>query len=533
MYELKVLIVDDDKIDRESIKRCLSGFGEEIRFFETESGKSALEMIGNEFFNCIFLDYLLPDLDGLSVLKKACEKDPKLPPAPIIMLTGHGNESVVIEAIKSGAQDYLSKDNISPDTLRIVMTKAIQMYDLRKQHKQAQEQLFQSQKLDAVGQLTGGVAHDFNNLLTIILGNARIIHKSLPSSESENKRRIETIEGTARRGAELVRRLMIFSRQRPFDSKIENVNDSIEQLTALLKHTLGETVRVKTILFPELWPVKIDVGQMENVLVNLAVNARDAMGGGGMLTIETQNVYLEDHYREKYPDIKPGPYVMIAISDTGTGIPQHIIEHIFEPFFTTKEVGKGTGLGLSMAYGFARESGGHLHVYSELGKGTVFRLYLPQARETENRQGTENDSAIVENGDGETVLVVDDDERLRHMTTIMLQRLNYKVIEAVSGEEALALIQKGQENLALMITDISMHGGMSGVELVERIQRLRPEIAILFMTGFTESTLSTYSLIKDYEIIGKPFRKDVLARKLRVVLNQSSYNQKELRHASS
>lgn len=530
MHELKILIVDDDQIDRENIRRCFSGFYEDIAFTEAETGREALDNIASEEFNCIFLDYLLPDLDGLAVLKKACAKDPKLPPAPIVMLTGQGNENVVIEAIRSGAQDYLTKDNITPEAMRIVMTKSIQMYDLRKQHKQAQEQLFQSQKLDAVGQLTGGIAHDFNNLLTIILGNARILSKTLQDQGDDVLRRIETIEATARRGAELVRRLMVFSRQRPFDSKVENINETIDHLLTLLKHSLGETIAIKTLLYPELWPVKVDIGQLENVLINMAVNARDAMPGGGTLTIETQNVYLEEHYREKYPDIEPGPYVMIAISDTGMGIPPDIIDHIFEPFYTTKEVGKGTGLGLSMAYGFARESGGHLHVYSEKGKGTVFRIYLPQTKEVQQDMIMED--SIVDFGNEEMILVVDDDERLRNMASTMLERMGYRVVSAASGEEALVVLEKDSSKIDMMFTDISMHDGMSGVELVEEVRRLYPELGVLFMTGFTENTLDTYTLIQDYDIIGKPFRKEVLARKIKNIIRDTQIHKEEIRHAN-
>lgn len=524
MHALKILIIDDDTESREILEAALNSFEESVLITVAVDGREGLSMLKDGGFDCVFLSDALPDgSSGVQFLREACTEAQGLAPAPVVMLMGHGREQAVIEAIRAGAQDYLARINISPETVRVAINQAAEIYDLKRRHRQAQEQLFQVQKLDAVGQLTGGIAHDFNNLLTIILGNARLLRRSAEEAgwDPDKASRIQIIENTARRGAEMVRRLMVFSRQQPFDLKVVSLNDTIRQLTTLLGHTLGETVFVKTVLSEELERVNIDVGQFENAVLNMVVNARDAMPRGGTLTIETQNVFLEEDYRAKYPDIVPGPYVMVAISDNGEGMPPEVAAHIFEPFFTTKGVGQGTGLGLSMAYGFVRESGGFLHVYSEQGQGTVFRMYLPQLEATGGVTPFPRDAGI-ENGNGEVVMIVDDDERLRQMASTMLIRLGYETLMAANGEEALGMLEDGNLRVDAVLTDVSMQEGMSGIDLAGRLQKIRPGIGILFMTGFSENALSlsgpVFGLAGDYSVIGKPFRREVLARKLRSIL---------------
>lgn len=533
MHALKILIVDDDARSREALDRALSSFEEGYSAALADNGRDGLRILGEREFDCVFLGDVLPDGEGVGFLREAGAEAHGLVSAPIVMLMRQGHEQAVIEAIRAGAQDYLARDNITPETVRIAINQAQEIYDLRCRHRQAQEQLFQVQKLDAVGQLTGGIAHDFNNLLTIILGNARLLRRVSDETEMdcEKKSRIQIIEATARRGAELVRRLMVFSRQQPFDCRLVNLNDTLRQLTALLGQTLGEMVFVKTVLSGDLWQVNIDVGQFENAVLNMAVNARDAMPRGGTLTIETQNVFLEEDYRAKYPDITPGPYVMVAISDNGDGMPPEVAARIFEPFFTTKRVGQGTGLGLSMAYGFVRESGGFLHVYSEPGQGTVFRMYLPQARGADNLVPFPQES-VVESGKGEVVMIVDDDERLRHMAGAMLCRLGYETLTAASGQEALAMLEDPSLRVDAVLTDISMQEEMSGIDLAKRLEDVRPGIGILFMTGFSENALSVSSgpvsgLAGGYGVVGKPFRREALARRLRNLLDDHATRKKE------
>lgn len=523
MHTLKILIVDDDTKSREALGHALSSFEERVSVALADNGRDGLQILREGGFDCVFLGDALPDGNGVHFLREAGADGHGLAPAPMVMLMRQGHEQAIIEAIRAGAQEYLPRNGITPEAVRIAVNQAIEVYDLKRRHREAQEQLFQVQKLDAVGQLTGGIAHDFNNLLTIILGNARLLRRLAEDSEwdCEKKARVDTIESTARRGAELVRRLMVFSRQQPFDSRIANINDAVRQLSDLLKHTLGETIFVKTLLSGDLWQVNIDVGQFENAILNMAVNARDAMPKGGTLTIETQNVFLEEDYRAKYPDITPGPYVMVAISDNGEGMPQEVAARIFEPFFTTKRVGQGTGLGLSMAYGFVRESGGFLHVYSEPGQGTVFRMYLPQAQARNNLAPFPEDDGI-ESGNGEVVMVVDDDERLRQMAQAMLCRLGYEAVAAANGEEALALLEDASLRVDAVLTDISMQEGMGGIELAKRLESMRPGIGILFMTGFSENALSVSGLSGGYGVIGKPFRREVLARRLRGVLEETN-----------
>ncbi|MCC6598450.1 MAG: response regulator [Alphaproteobacteria bacterium] len=521
MHTLKILIIDDNIQGHESLRRAFSSVNQQPAFTLVDTAQEGLKRLQEQKFDCVFLSGALAKGGSAYFLQEACAGGHGLAPAPIVMLMRHGREQAVIESIRCGAQDYLVRSNITPDTVHIALSQAMEIYDLKRRHKEAQEQLFQVQKLDAVGQLTGGIAHDFNNLLTVILGNARLLRKMMQDSDDDSARklRLETIETTARRGADLVRRLMVFSRQQSFDSKIVDINEVISQLTTLLTHTIGETIFIKTLMEGDLWLANIDVSQFENVIVNMAVNARDAMPKGGKLLIETQNVFIEEDFKEKYPDILPGPYVMVAISDSGQGMEPEVAARIFEPFFTTKEVGSGTGLGLSMAYGFARESGGFIHVYSERGMGTVFRIYLPRAKHSSQIAPPPVEDS---RGEGEMILVVDDDERLRQMTCAMLGRMGYETCAAANGEAALAMLDDQSLRIDAVLTDISMQGGMNGVDLAINLETLRPGIGILFMTGFSENALSLSGLHKKYGIIGKPFRRDVLARRLHEALGQSA-----------
>ena len=530
---LHVLIIDDNVVDREGIRRYLRRPGFEITVCDATTGAEGLDQIGKTKFDCVFLDYRLPDMDGISLLRKIYDSDTDLPPFPVVMLTGQGNEAVMADALRWGAQDYIIKGNINPDTLQIAMAKAREVFELKKSRRAAEEHLRQSQKMEAVGQLTSGVAHDFNNLLTVVLGNTRLLQKKLQANEAMSDedlaRRVQAIDKAARRGAELVRRLMIFTRQRPLAEAVVDINACVAETFELLRRSLGEMIEIRFIPGETLWPVEIDSGQFENALINIAVNALDAMPRGGKLTIETRNIMLNDEYTFRNPDMAEGPYVMIAISDTGTGMPEAVRQRIFEPFYTTKAAGEGTGLGLSMVYGLLRQSGGHVHVYSEEGHGTVFRIYLPRMAE----DGAGAGEIAAHGADSaapcgtETLLVVEDDDEVRGIAQNMLERMGYKILIAKDGRTALEILKRQHKNIDLIFTDIVMPGGLSGADLVRQAQEYYPGVRVLYTSGYTENTLPDYQLIASEHLIGKPYRREALAQKIRQVLDHGEQTHAE------
>ncbi len=381
------------------------------------------------------------------------------------------------------------------------------------EQKRAEEQLRQSQKLEAVGQLTGGVAHDFNNLLAVILGNAELVADRL----GEDDKQVGAIVHAATRGAELTQRLLSFSRQQALRPQTVDLNACVTGMTDMLGRTLGETIEIEPILASGLSTAEFDPGQLESALLNLAVNARDAMPKGGRLTIETANIELDDGYAAAQGDVTPGHYVRLSVTDTGTGIPPENIDHVFEPFFTTKEVGEGSGLGLSMVFGFAKQSGGHVTISSEPGCGTTVQLYLPQAEAPAQPAGQEPAAGDPE-AQGETVLVVEDDPDVRSLVISLLQRLGYNILEAGDGAEALAALQ-ASPCIDLLLSDVVLPGGVSGPDLVEQVADRYPGMKVLLMSGYPDAPHRRGPLLENTELLGKPFGKRDLARKVRAVLN--------------
>ena len=380
--------------------------------------------------------------------------------------------------------------------------------------RDAESRLHQAQKMDAVGQLTGGVAHDFNNLLTVIIGALDLDPQRIPP---EMRPAIEQALRAAERGAALTHRLLAFSRQQMLVTRSVDFNRLIGDMGELLRRTLGEHVEIELRLAKDLWPALADSGQVENSLLNLAINARDAMPDGGKLTIETTNVHLDDDYATHNAEVAPGDYVMMAVTDTGTGMPEDVLAHVFEPFFTTKEVGKGTGLGLSMIYGFAKQSGGHAKIYSEVGHGTTVRLYLPRLA---NEAKSEAVPVVPSHkGGGETILVVEDNPDVRRLVLRQLRDLGYEVIEAANGPEALKILDGGAA-IDLLFTDVVMPGGMTGRQLAEAAKTRRPGMRTLFTSGYTEdSILRLGKLDPGVRLLSKPYRKHELATRIRETLD--------------
>ena len=392
---------------------------------------------------------------------------------------------------------------------------------------QAEEALRQAQKMEAIGQLTGGVAHDFNNLLTVILGGLDTIRRQLPALPvSPASERIERSARMAAQGADraatLTTRLLAFARRQPLDPKPIDAGRLVTNLADLLQRTLGETIALETVTGGGLWRAQADPNELENVLVNLAVNARDAMPGGGRLTIETGNAYLDDAYVAQVPEPVPaGQYVLIAVSDAGSGMDLETLAQVFEPFFTTKDVGKGTGLGLSQVYGFVRQSGGHIRIYSEVGEGTTVKIYLPRLMtEAPLPERTATSSAATTHGGAESILVVEDHEDLRTFSTSVLRELGYCVLEAANGRSALEVLQAAQD-VDLLFTDVVLPEGMDGRRLADEAKRRRPGNKVLFTTGYTRNAIvHNGRLDPGVDLIGKPFSFDALAAKVREVLDR-------------
>ncbi len=394
------------------------------------------------------------------------------------------------------------------------------------QRMQAEEALRQAQKMEAIGQLTGGVAHDFNNLLTVIMGGLETISRQaneLPQGSATGRiqRSAAMAAHAADRAATLTARLLAFSRRQPLDPKPIDPGRLVTGLADMLQRTLGETVALQTVIGAGLWRTLADPAELENALVNLAVNARDAMPDGGRLTIETSNAYLDDAYVASIAEpVAAGQYVLIAVSDTGSGMDADTLAQVFEPFFTTKEVGKGTGLGLSQVYGFVRQSGGHVRIYSEVGEGTTVKIYLPRlagaatAAEFEVRAPTVADVR----GD-ETVLVVEDHEDLRAYSVSVLAEAGYRVLEANSGPEALALLERGSR-VDLLFTDVVLPDGMDGRRLANEAARRNPRLKVLYTTGYTRNAIvHNGRLDPGVQLITKPFTSAELTAKVRQVLD--------------
>ncbi|PZU59875.1 MAG: histidine kinase [Sphingobium sp.] len=389
---------------------------------------------------------------------------------------------------------------------------------------EAEEALRQAQKMEAVGQLTGGIAHDFNNLLTVVTGNIDMAKRALDAAGVEDARARRSLDNAmkgAERAASLTQRLLAFSRRQPLAPKPLDVDKLATGMADLLQRALGEHIQLEIVTAPGLWRVEADPNQLESAVLNLAVNARDAMPDGGRLTIETANARLDEGYAASQAEVPPGQYVMIAVTDTGTGMPRQVIERAFEPFFTTKEVGKGSGLGLSMIYGFVKQSGGHVKIYSEEGEGTTIKLYLPRLmREPE---GEEEPVTISQGLEGsrreETILVVEDDDDVRAYTVECLRELGYRVLEAHDGASALRLLERQEAPIDLLFTDVVMPG-MTGRELADAARERQSDLRVLYTSGYTRNAIvHAGRLDAGVEIINKPFTYEALARKVRDMLD--------------
>lgn len=390
------------------------------------------------------------------------------------------------------------------------------------ERRQAESKLAQAQKMETIGKLTGGVAHDFNNLLQVVSGNLQLLAKDVAGMAPAERRIANAMAGVSR-GTKLASQLLAFGRRQALEPKVINVSRVIRGMDEMLRRAIGEGIEVETVVGGGLWNTFIDPAQVENALLNLAINARDAMAGHGKLTIELGNAFLDDAYAEGHDEVVPGQYVLLAVSDTGSGMSPDIITKVFEPFFSTKEEGKGSGLGLSMVYGFVKQSGGHVKIYSEPGEGTTIKLYLPRAMQTEDIEVVGETGPIA--GGTETVLVVEDDDEVRAIVVEMLADLGYRVLKAVDAASALTVVESGVA-IDLIFTDVVMPGRLKSPEMARQARLRIPGVAVLFTSGYTENSIvHGGKLDAGVDLLSKPYSREALARKLRHVLaNQKQRN---------
>jgi signal transduction histidine kinase/DNA-binding response OmpR family regulator len=444
---------------------------------------------------------------------------------------GHAKVGVFTEESERGLSGLAAEAAVAIDNARLFG----QLRSLNEQLEQrveaevarraeAEEALRQSQKMEAVGQLTGGIAHDFNNLLTVVTGNIGMAQRALDGANVTDARTRRALTGAmkgAERAATLTQRLLAFSRRQPLAPKVVDVDKLVLGVSDLLQRSLGELVKLEIVIAPGLWRIEADPNQLESALVNLAVNARDAMPKGGELVIETANARLDENYSATHAEVPPGQYVMIAVTDTGSGMPKAVLDRAFEPFYTTKEIGKGTGLGLSMIYGFIKQSGGHIKIYSEEGQGTTVKMYLPRLlRET----AEDDDSGSLTSGfeaspRQETILVVEDDDDVRAYTVDCLREFGYRVLEAHDGPSALRLLDRQESPVDLLFTDVVMPE-MTGRELADEARKAQPRLRVLYTSGYTRNAIvHSGRLDPGVDMIAKPFTFEALGQKVRDALD--------------
>ncbi len=545
---IRILHLEDSDLDAELVEAALDAIGRPYAVERVMDGPAFAAAAQPGRHDLILADFVLPTFDGLGALMVA---QAQCPDTPFVFVSGTLGEETAVEALKNGAVDYITKQRLErlPRTVLRALAEAQAKHDKRLaeaalqslndtleirivertrelaasnaalqtqivERERVEEALRLAQRLEAVGQLTSGVAHDFNNLLTVISGNIEFLAREVTGERSQ--RRLALMKGAADRGANLTAQLLAFSRRQRLAPTPVSLNQTVASMRDLLQSSMGGAVRIETTLHADLWPALVDATQIELVILNLAINARDAMAVGGSLTIETANVTVKAQPTRPEEPV-PGEYVMVAISDTGTGMTPDVVKRVFEPFFTTKEVGKGSGLGLAQAYGFVKQSGGGIRIDTIVGEGTSIRVYLPRVtgRMEEFAPGPMPGVAVEAPAPGReaVLLVVDDDTAVREITVTRLSEAGHVVREAGSGLAALSSLE-ADPRVDLVVLDFAMPG-MNGAEVAAEIRKRWPGMPVLFVTGYADTTaLMKVGAVGTDNIVQKPFRDGELERKV-------------------
>ncbi|MFZ0640244.1 MAG: response regulator [Candidatus Acidiferrales bacterium] len=511
---LKLLVVEDCEADAELLARAIRKGGYDVSYKRVDT-EEALQLSLRESWDLVISDHSMPGFSGVAALKMVREKQTDM---PFIFVSGTIGEDIAVDAMRVGAQDYIMKGNLT--RLVPAIDRELREAKNRAEHKQTELRMHQLEKFEAIGKLAGGVAHDFNNVIGAIMGWAELGSDEVPAG-GKAARYFQQIRVQSERAAGLTRQLLAFARRQTLEPQIMNLNLLIGEMTSLLRKVISEEIEIKLVLAPDLQLTRADASQLEQVLMNLCFNARDAMPNGGQLLIETHNADLDQTYTQRHQYARPGKYVALSVSDTGMGMDVATMKRIFEPFFTTKEVGKGTGLGLATAYGIVKQHEGLIEVYSEPEKGSIFHVYLPVSGGTPQRStgGVEEDLV---RGGTETILVAEDHAGSREMVEEMLRKLGYQVILAKDGEEAVEKFRASRRDIAMVVLDVVMPR-MGGSEAYEKIRLLNPGTPVIFSSGYSEESARLASLTSQGAVLlQKPYGPKTLARKIREVLDRAA-----------
>jgi two-component system cell cycle sensor histidine kinase/response regulator CckA len=486
--ERLLLVVEDNPGDARLLREMVGEQGSlHTEVTHVESMSAAEEHLAQREVDVIVLDLGLPDAQGVDAVRRARAAAPR---APLVVLTGQDDELLAAQALREGAQDYLVKGQIDSRGLLRALRYAIERKLMDDARKSSENELLHAQKLESIGRLAGGIAHDFNNMLFAIQGYAELLSQDLGSADparldpGELMISVDAISDAARRATTLTAQLLAFSRRQIVAAEVLDLNEVLTAVVPMVRQLIGKPRRLILKLDPATGHMHADAGQIEQIVVNLVINARDAMPDGGTVTIESGNATFDDFHAPGHVDGTPGPYVFLAITDTGVGMDHSTREHIFEPFFTTKSAGQGTGLGLASAYGIVQQAGGHIFVYSEPGQGSVFKLYFPRVDAPVERRPAVLPAPMVGVG---TVMIVEDDPAIRYMTAKLLTRAGYDVLAVASGSEAIATARLAGP-IDVLVTDVVMPA-MSGIDLAEQMMDIYPPIGVVLLSGYVEETL--------------------------------------------
>jgi signal transduction histidine kinase len=510
---LKVLVVEDNPDDAKMVLQELNRAGFETTAQRVDTEAAFLAGL-NGGLDLILCDYAMPEFSGLRALELLKKRGLDI---PFLIVSGAIGEEIAVEAMKLGAADYLFKDRLA--RLGPSVYQALEQVRLRTERRKLEAELIEAQKMEVIGQLAGGVAHDFNNLIAVIMGYSDIMMEKL-EADSPLQKDAQTIRHAAERAAGLTRQLLVFSRKQPVQPVVLDINQVVGDMEKMLGRLIDENVELIFTLEPQIGRLKADSGYVGQVLMNLVVNARDAMPNGGKITVETGNATLDQDYARAHPGAAPGDYVMLSVSDTGTGMTDEVKAHLFEAFFTTKPKGKGTGLGLATCQTIVQQCGGHIAVSSQFGQGATFRVYFPQVQEAIKLSDTAFRTKQPMPRGTETLLVVEDEPAVRHLACQVLRAQGYEVLSATNGQDGLHVARQHKgEAISLVITDVIMPQ-MGGKVMAEWLRATFPDLKILFTSGYTDDAIAHHGVLDaGVDFLPKPYTPSSLAHKVRAVLD--------------